>query len=139
MVTLEETGLTYTGRDTVFNYGNLTVSGCADHANDSGGPPPRLAGRTLTFTLGSGSTAQTCSTTSTARTDSTGTASCTISNVNQPQGPIPLTDTFAGDGYYQTAIAPATVNVGPVQTGTTLTVTPRTSDYNDVDDGVRRP
>ena len=64
---------------------------------------PRLScGRTLTFTLGSGSTAQTCTAPS---TNASGRGVCTIDNVNQTAGPIPVTDTFASDGYYQSATA----------------------------------
>ncbi len=59
VVTLEETGVTYTGPTSVFNTQNLNVSGVL--TSDSGATP--VVGRTLTFTLGSGSTAQTCTTT----------------------------------------------------------------------------
>ncbi len=51
--------------------------------------------------------------------------------MNQTVGPVPLTVTFTSDGYYKTATAPATINVGPVAVGTTLTVNPGTSDYAD--------
>ena len=132
VVALEETGLAYTGQTHGLQLPEPDRLGCSDHAKRLGGSAPTpIAGRTLTFVLGSGPTAQTCSTTSTAPTDSTGTASCIISNVNQTQGPVPLTATFTSDGYYQTATAPATINVGPVQTGTTLSVANATSDYSD--------
>ena len=108
MVTLEETGLTYTGQTSIYNTQNLTVSGVL--TSDSGATP--VVGRTLTFVLGSGSTAQSCTTT--VPTDSTGTGSCAIANVNQTVGPVPLTVTFSSDGYYQSATTAATVNVGPV-------------------------
>ena len=125
IVTLEETGLTYTGPTSVFNSQNLTVSGVL--TSDSGATP--VVGRTLTFTLGSGSTAQTCTTA--APTNSSGTGSCTINNVNQTVGPVPITVSFTSDGYYQSATATGSVNVGPVQTGTALTVSPATGDYSD--------
>lgn len=55
-----------------------------------------IAGRTVTFTLGSGGSAQTC----TGTTDGTGTASCSLI-ANQPVlGPLTVTANFAGDGYY---------------------------------------
>ncbi len=125
IVTLEETGVTYTGPTSIFNSQNLTVSGTL--TSDSGATP--VVGRTLTFVLGSGSTAQTCTTA--APTNSSGSGSCTINNVNQTVGPVPVTVTFASDGYYQSATATGSVNVGPVQTGTTLTVSPATGDYAD--------
>jgi len=125
VVTLEETGVTYTGPTSIYNSQNLTVSGTL--TSDSGATP--VVGRTLTFVLGGGSTAQTCTTA--APTNSSGTGSCTINNVNQTVGPVPVTVTFTSDGYYQSANASGTVNVGPVQTGTTLTVSPATGDYSD--------
>ena len=67
----------------------------------------------MTFTLGSGTTAQTCSAVST----STGAASCVINVTGQPQGPIPVTDTFGGNSYYQPSTASSTVNLPE---GTTL-------------------
>ena len=115
-VTLEETAIAYTGPTSVFNGQNLTVSvRCVEQP---GGTP--IAGRTVSFVLGSGSTAQTCTTNPT--TDSTGTASCTIPNVNQTVGPVPLTVTFTSDGYYRTATVTPNINVGPQQVGTTLNV-----------------
>lgn len=55
-----------------------------------------ISGRTLTFTLGSGSSAQSCSGT----TDASGTASCSIV-VNQPLGPNTVTANFAGDAFFR--------------------------------------
>ncbi len=123
VVTLEETGITYTGPTSVFNTQNLTVSGVL--TADSGATP--VVGRTVSFVLGSGSSAQTC----TGTTTSTGAASCTINNVNQVVGPVPISVGFTSDGYYQSAAATATVQVGPVQVPTVLTVSPATSDYSD--------
>ena len=91
-------------------------------------PAPSWAARSPSSS-GSGSTAQTCTTA--APTNSSGSGSCTINNVNQTVGPVPVTVTFASDGYYQSATATGSVNVGPVQTGTTLTVSPATGDYAD--------
>ena len=99
----------------------LAWSGRADDRRHQRRRP--IVGRTVTFVLGSGATAQTCA----AVTDPTGTAACTISSVNQKPGPIPVTDTFAGDTYYQTASASSTVNLPE---GTQLTVNPTTGVYN---------
>ena len=122
-VTLEETGITYTGPTSVFNSQNLTVAGVL--TADSGATP--VVGRTVSFVLGSGSTQQSC----TGTTSATGAASCTITNVNQVVGPVPVTVSFTSDGYYQSATTTANVNVGPVQVGTVLTVAPATGDYSD--------
>ena len=119
-VTLEETGLTYTGATTATNGQGLSVSGVLT-SDEIGGPP--IAGRTVTFTLGSPGSAQTCS----AVTDPTGTAACTITPVEQSPGPIPVTDTFAGDNYYLSASVASTVNLPE---GTQLTVTPTGGPYN---------
>ncbi len=119
VVTLEGTALTYTGGTTAQNGQSLTVSGVltSDEGNTS------LWNQPVTFTLGSGSSTQTC----TGTTTSTGSASCTIAVSGQPQGPIPVTDTFGGNAYYQQASASSTVNLPE---GTTLTVSPGTGTYN---------
>jgi hypothetical protein len=121
VVTLEETGLTYTGGTVAQNGQPLTLSGVL--TTDNPVPGSGLAGRTVTFTLGSGSTQQTC----TGTTNTSGAASCSVTVTNQPQGPIPVTDTFAGDAYYQSATATSTVNLPE---GTKLTVNPGTGTYN---------
>ena len=77
----------------------------------------------MTFTLGSGTTTQTCS----ATTSATGAASCVINVTGQPQGPIPVTDTFGGDSYYQQSSTTSTVNLPE---STTLTVSPGSGTYN---------
>ncbi len=121
VVTLEETALTYTGGTVAQNGQPLTVSGVL--TTDNPVPGSGLAGRTVIFTLGSGSAAQTCN----GVTDTTGAASCTIAVTGQPAGPIPVTDSFGGDTYYQPANASSTVNLPE---GTKLTVTPATGSYN---------
>jgi hypothetical protein len=118
VVTLEETAITYTGGTVAQNGQPLTVSGVLTTDNGTG-----LGGKTVTFTLGSGTATQTC----TGVSSSTGAASCVISVTGQPQGPIPVSDSFGGDAYYQTATATSTVNLPE---GTTLTVTPGTGTYN---------
>ena len=118
IVTLNQTTLTYTGGTVGQNGQPLTVSGVL--TNDSNTP---VSGQPVTFTLGSGTTAQTCA----AVTTATGAASCVINVTGQPQGPIPVTDTFGGTTYYQTSTATSTVNLPE---GTTLTVTPGSGTYN---------
>ena len=118
VVTLEETALTYTGGTVAQNGQPLTLSGVL--TTDSG---VGLGGKTVAFTLGSGSTAQTCSAVSLP----SGAASCMVTVANQPQGPIPVADAFTSDGYYESASASSTVNLPE---GTSLTVTPGTGTYN---------
>jgi hypothetical protein len=119
VVTLDQTELTYTGNTTTQNGQSYTLSGVL---TSNGGATP-VVGQTVTFTLGSGSSAQTC----TGVTNSTGLASCTVTVTGQPQGPIPVTDSYTSNGYYQSASASATVNLPE---GTSLTVSPGTGTYN---------
>ena len=121
VVTLEETSLSYTGAVTAQNGQPLAVSGVL--TTDDPTPATPIAGRTVIFTLGTGSSAQSCSGT----TDSTGTASCSIAPVSQSPGPIPVVASFGGDAYYKMASAASTVNLPE---GTQLTVAPTTGTYN---------
>ena len=118
IVTPEPTTLTYTGGTTTQNGQPLTVSGVLTTETTT-----PISGQPVTFTLGSGTTAQTCSAVST----STGAVSCVINVTGQPQGPIPVTDSFGGSSYYQPSTANATVNLPE---GTTLTVSPGSGTYN---------
>ncbi len=124
---MEETELAFNGTPyTAFNSGNLTVSATLTsngrHARRRADadlhPRQRVDGADLHPRS--------------RPTNSNGTVSCTIDNVNQVVGPVQLTVAFASDGYYQPADAATSVTIGPEQTGTTLTVAPATSDYNDV-------
>jgi hypothetical protein len=101
-VTHEETTLTYTGPGNAANGQPLALSGVL---REDGTPP--ISGRAVTFTVGSGGSAQSCSGT----TDATGSASCTIASVNQPvtSTAVPVTAVFAGDGFYLPASASATL------------------------------
>lgn len=118
IVTPEPTTLTYTGGTTTQNGQSLTVSGVlTTQTNTPIGSEP------VTFTLGTGTAAQTCS----AVTTSTGVASCVINVTGQPQGPIPVTDTFGGNSYYQSSTTTSTVNLPE---STTLTVSPGSGTYN---------
>jgi hypothetical protein len=102
VVTLEETTLTYTGPTKAANGAPLTLSGIL---KEDGATP--IAGRTVTFTLGTGGSAQSCSGTTAA----SGQASCTIASVNQPVvlTSVPVTAVFPGDAFYRPASASATL------------------------------
>jgi hypothetical protein len=121
VVTLEESALSYTGAVTAQNGQPYVLSGVL--STDDPGLGTGITGRTVTFTLGTGSSAQSC----TGTTNSSGAAACTISSVSQSPGPIPVSASFAGDGYYRIASAASTVNLPE---GTQLTITPTTGIYN---------
>jgi hypothetical protein len=90
-ITREQTTLTYTG-DTLI--ANGTTAHLAGVLKEDGAFP--IAGRTVTFTLGSGGSAQSCS----GVTGASGTASCDIGLVAQPLGPGTASAEFAGDAFY---------------------------------------
>ena len=112
--------LSYTGPVTAQNGQPYTFSGVLTTDDPTAGTG--INGRTVVFTLGTGSSAQSCPGT----TNSTGLATCTITVAGQSPGPIPVTDTFASDGYYRTASAASTVNLPE---GTQLTITPTGGTY----------
>jgi WD40 repeat protein len=89
-ITREETATTYTGPTVIANGANTTFSAVLKEDG-----AVAVAGRTITITLGSGSTAQTC----TGTTDATGTVSCSIL-VNQPLSAGTVVAGFAGDAFY---------------------------------------
>ena len=91
-ITREETVLTYTGPTQLRNGSSATLSGVL-REDDNATP---VSGRTVTFTLGGGSTAQSCS----GVTDVNGRASCSIT-VSQPTGPNTVKSAFAGDAFYE--------------------------------------
>ncbi len=93
-VTREETTLAYTGDLNIANGGTAHASAVLKEDGQTAIP-----GRTVSFTLGSGASAQSCS----GVTDATGTAGCTISPVKQPLGPGTVAASFAGDGFYRPA------------------------------------
>jgi uncharacterized repeat protein (TIGR01451 family) len=100
-VAREETTLTYTGDTVIANGSTATMSGVL---LEDGDPLAPIAGRTVTFTLGSGGGAQACS----AVTSALGSASCTIGPVAQPLGLGGVLASFAGDPYYLPSSAEAT-------------------------------
>ena len=89
-ITGEETATTYTGPTVIANGANTTFSAVLREDGIVA-----IAGRTITITLGSGSTTQTCNGT----TDATGTVSCSIL-VNQTLGPGTVAAGFTGDAFY---------------------------------------
>ena len=92
VVTLEETTLSYTGP---INFPNGSAATLSAVLNEDGVTP--IGGsRAVTFTLGSGITAQSCI----GHTDPGGSASCLIPVVNQPLGPGTVSASFAGDAFY---------------------------------------
>jgi hypothetical protein len=94
-VTREQTSLHYTG-DTVIANGDAAHASAVLKEDDGS---PAISGRSVTFTLGSGATAQSC----TALTDSTGRAACDIAAISQPLGPGSVQAVFAQDAYYLAA------------------------------------
>lgn len=94
-ITHEETTTAFTASSATVIANGHPVTFSATLLED-GTTPPVPFGQTLTFTLGSGVTAQTCNGT----TNSTGLATCTIPSVNQPLGPNTVGVNFAGDTYY---------------------------------------
>ena len=108
-VAKEDTTTTYTGPTLLANGSTVTLSGVL---LEDGTTP--IAGRVLTFTIGSGITAQSCS----GITDALGFASCSLV-VNQPLGPGAVIATFAGDAFYlpSSDTKPTIVFAGPAAGG----------------------
>lgn len=101
-ITREETALAYTGPTHIANGVPTQFSSAL---TEDGTAP--IAGRTVTVTIGSGASAQSCDGT----TDGSGVASCAITP-NQPlnaAGTVPLTASFGGDGFYLPSSASATL------------------------------
>jgi hypothetical protein len=98
-ITREETTTTYTGPTVIAN-GVLTTFSAV--LLEDGDPTKPISGRTITITLGTGATMQSCS----GMTIATGTASCPIL-VNQPLGAGTVAAKFAGDAFYLPSSASA--------------------------------
>jgi hypothetical protein len=88
--------LTSTTRLQLFAQGHSAALSAVLTDPDGGTP---ISGKPVVLTLGSGSSAQSC----TGTTNATGTASCSINPVTVPLGPQPVTDSFAGDAHYKAA------------------------------------
>jgi hypothetical protein len=104
-VTLEQDALTYTGGLAVVAGQPLVLSGALTTDDPAAGTP--LAGKSISLTLGSGVTAQTC----VAVTDAAGAATCTIASVKQSPGSVGASARFAGDAFYVAAAAVGGVTV----------------------------
>ena len=110
VVTKAPTTVTYTGSTSITS-GNSPVLSATLTSN---GAP--VAGQTVSFTVGTGSSAQKCSGT----TNSAGNVSCSICMFNQSASPLPVTVSYGGNGYYSTAGTSVSVTVN---TPTSLAVT----------------
>ena len=118
----DTSGLDYTGPTTAVNGQPLTLSGTLTTNVPTDDTP--LPTKVVTFTIGSGSTAQSCN----AVTDVNGNVSCTIASVDQPATNETVTSNFAGDSYDTGVTVAAPVSVTEP---TILTVNSQTSDYSD--------
>jgi hypothetical protein len=100
-VTPEETSVSSTPPAAIAAGTTTTVSGTL---LEDGTTP--IAGRSVTFTLGSGTGAPSC----TGSTGSTGSASCSLTvPAFTPLGPTTFTVSFAGDSYYSSSSSTSTV------------------------------
>jgi hypothetical protein len=108
-ITPEETTISYTGPTVILagGSGGTTLTGrlleevSNDPDSDGGFVAPDPAEQ-VKLTIGSGSSAQSC----TGTTDSSGNVTCNISSsITVPLGPQTVSASFAGDAYYQAASA----------------------------------
>ena len=88
-VTQAPTTFTYTGTTSVTNGQPATLSGVLTTSEPSAGTD--VSGRTVTYTIGSGTSLQSC----TATTNASGAASCTIAVVNQTSGSVGISASFS--------------------------------------------
>ena len=116
----DTSGLTYTGSTSAVNGQPTTLSGTLTTGNPV--PATPLPTKVVTLTIGSGSTAQSCSGT----TDANGNVSCNVATVDQPSGTEPINATFAGDSYDTPISATSSLSVTEP---TVLTVNPTTVTY----------
>ncbi len=112
----DNTVITYTGSTSVQSGTEPTLS-----ATLTGNGAP-LPGQTVTFTVGTGSTAQKCSGT----TNASGAVSCSICMFNQSASPLPITVSYGGSSYYTSATTSESVTV---TTPTHLSVSAATAAY----------
>ena len=117
----EQSALEYRGDATFINGLPGTLSAVL---TEDGTTP--LGGRSITFTLGSGDSAQSC----TATTDATGLASCAPGVTAQALGSAAVAAAFSGDHLYLPSSATGEVQVAAIKSG--LSYTGATSgDYHD--------
>jgi hypothetical protein len=119
-VTQAPTSVTYTGPTTLTNGQPATLSGVVTSSEPTSGTP--VGGETVTLTIGSGTSAQSCTGTSAANGD----VSCTVANVNQTTSTVTVTTSVSGNSYYQPS---STSTPAGVQSPTTLTVSATTGQY----------
>jgi hypothetical protein len=119
-VTQAPTSVTYTGPTTLTNGQPTTLSGVVTSSEPTPGTP--VGGETVTLTIGSGGSAQSCTGTSAANGD----VSCTVAKVNQTSGTVTVTTSVSGNSYYQPSSTSASASV---QSPTTLTVGATTGQY----------
>jgi hypothetical protein len=119
-VSPDTSDLTYTGSTSAVNGQPVNLSGTLTTDNPTSDTP--LPTKVVTLTIGSGSTAQSCSGT----TDASGNVGCAIPTVDQPSGTEPINATFAGDSYDTPATATSSLSVTEP---TVLTVNPATVTY----------
>jgi hypothetical protein len=119
-VSPDTSGLTYTGSTSAVNGQPTTLSGTLTTSNPTAGTP--LPTKVVTFTIGTGSTAQSCSGT----TDVNGNVSCIVATVDQPSGTEPINASFSGDSYDTPVTATSSLSVTEP---TILTVNPTTVTY----------
>jgi hypothetical protein len=120
VVTQAPTTLTYSGPTSVTNGSPATFSGTITSSEPTSGTD--VSGATVTFTIGSGSSQQSC----TATSDASGNLSCTIADVTQTSGTVPITESFSGNNYYASSTDSSSATV---HTPTTLTVSATTGTY----------
>ncbi|HUZ00794.1 MAG TPA: fibronectin type III domain-containing protein [Thermomicrobiaceae bacterium] len=118
-----QTQLTYNGATTGDFNDALTLSATLTDVTTS--PPSPVAGKTVSFTLGSGAGAPTC----TGTTDASGKASCSVTPSQHPAG-VSVAVSFAGDNAYLSSSTTASVQVTVEDTKLT-TAASYTQDYHD--------
>jgi hypothetical protein len=104
-ITREETTVSYTGPGHVANGSPANLSAVL---KEDGTVP--IAGRTVSISLGSGTSQQAC----TGTTDAAGSVSCTIPVLNQPlndAATVPVTASFSGDAFYVPSAGSATIRL----------------------------
>jgi len=100
----QKTALSYTGPAFIAQGASVTLSALLTAARDNTSIP---SGKTITFTIGAGSTSQSC----TGMTDDVGNASCTITSVSATLGAATVKSIFSGDASYQSSSDSGTLTV----------------------------
>lgn len=117
-VHLEQTSLVYTGQTSATRGGPVKMRAKLTTDDPAAGTP--MGGRKVSFTYGTGSTAQSCS----ATTNSSGVATCTIAKSKQGSGSVSVTAHYAGNSHYQAATATSTTAVKAASVAAKLSSVP---------------